>query len=664
MRVYEYAKKYKLSSKELLVELETAGFDFASHMSVLTPEALSFLDKKFSKNSEGPKGLLKKASTERIAREPGEDRDAPFRRGQKEAIEKPKAVERPKGLVLRAMSLADVAEEIGRPATDVILTLLKKGVVASKNQILQKDMVKFLADHYGVDIILSQVEIQREKLEKKMIGGPDLQARFPVVVVMGHVDHGKTTLLDFIRKTRVAAKEKGGITQHLGAYEVNTPQGGIVFLDTPGHEAFSRIRMRGARVADIAILVIAADDSIMPQTVEAIKHAKNMEIPIIVAINKIDKASSSQIEKVKQDLARHDLLPEDWGGDVVCVPISAKLGQGVDHLIDMIVLQAEMMELRASKTLSARGYVLESKIERGRGSVATVILQHGVAKVGDFFVCGKTFGKINSMVDSSFGRILSAGPSIPFQIAGFSDLPEAGDLFRVVSRSEYRKAKLGKLEDRSSKLKVSSVGVRGDINIIIKADSDSSKEALFWSIERLSKKFKKGFNIVHSAVGDISESDVDLAAISGSKIFGLHVKVESKAALLAQGCSVEIILFNIIYKLIEHLQVLAESKKEVQKELKKIGEASVLKVFKIKNVGVIAGCIVRDGRIAKGSLGYVFRDNKKIGEGKILSLQRDNKSVKEAHTGFECAFLVNGFDEWVVGDRVDCYLEVVSDDKR
>jgi len=664
MRIYEYAKKHKFSSKELLEALKGGGFDFASHMAVITPQALEFLEKKFKKKAKVvTRGLVKKEPVAARGKGPGkiEKVNTPIQKPEdvkKEVVEK---VSAPEVLIIRPMNLADFAKEVGQPAASVILTLLKWGVVVAINQVLSEDLVKKLADHYEIKASELPSKKQVEKLEREVspeVVGSEKQERFPVVVVMGHVDHGKTTLLDFIRKARVAAREKGGITQHLGAYEVETPQGGMVFLDTPGHEAFSKIRMRGSRVADIAVLVIAADDGIMPQTVEAIGYAKQMGLPIVVAINKVDRVPSSRIEAVKQQLVKHELLPEDWGGEVVCVPISAKLGQGIDHLLDMIILQSQIMELKAGRSMPAHGYVLEAKIEKGRGPVATLICQHGVARVGDFFVCGKTHGRISSMVNSFGKRVKEVEPSIPVRVAGFDGLPGAGDIFEVVSQLEYKKAKAGKRDVKPIAPKLLAVSSEKDINLIIKADSDSSKEAVLWAISKLSKKLERGFKIIHSAVGDISESNIDLAAISNSLVAGLHVKLEGKASSLAQRLGVDVRLYDIIYKLVEYLEEYSESKKVIKKELKKVGEATVLRVFNIKNIGVIAGCIVKDGRFAKGSSVVAYRGGKKVGEGKIRSLQREKKTVKEVHAGFECGFLVDGFNDWEVDDKVECWLEI------
>jgi len=545
---------------------------------------------------------------------------------------------------------------MGKTATEVIMTLLKWGIVSSKNQLLSQDVVGRLAEHYQIPVIRAVDKKEKEvETARHLVYQGEKSERLPVIVVIGHVDHGKTSLLDVIRKTRVALKEKGGITQHLGAYEVRTPQGGLVFLDTPGHEAFSKIRMRGIKVADIAVLVVAADDSVMPQTIEAIKFAKTMEVPVIVAVNKIDKVDISRLDVVKRDLAQHDLLPEDWGGPTVVVPLSAKEGRGIDQLLEMLVLQSQMMELGADLTVAPCGYVLESRLEKGRGPVATVITKHGVLKVGDYFVAGSTAGHITSMVDSYGNRVLQVAPSIPVQVAGFSELPEAGDYFEVVSEERYRKARADK-----SRLKPVMRAFTPDksINVMIKADTNSSKEAIVGAIEKLSKGLEKGFRVISSAVGDITESDIDLAANTGSMILGFTVKAEPNAIVLAHRDGVKIQHFSIIYQMLDSVQEIANNAKEVKVISTKIGEAEVRKIFDIKELGVIAGSYVKDGRFSRDGRVIVLRGPRKVGEGKIKSLQRDKKGVKEVHSGFECAFLIDGFNAWEIGDRVECYLDI------
>lgn len=696
MRVYEYSKESGIPTKELLDILKKEGFkNVKSHMSVLSEKELSFLEKSrkgVSKPSEVSTPIqaekkiekLDKAKTTTKEAIPQKETTTKMQVSPKKempevaahphpsiskSIEKiaPKVMPQVKEveaeipsvseIVLDSMLVADAAQKMGKSVNDVILTLLKWGIVANKNQILTSDIVARLAENYQIKAVKPAPK-KVETISKGQIAvkGGEFKERMPVVVVLGHVDHGKTTLLDFIRKTRVAAKEKGGITQHLGAYEATTSQGNIVFLDTPGHEAFSKIRMRGTKVADIAILIVAADDGVMPQTIEAIKIAKSLEVPIIVAINKIDKVDKTRLETIKRQLAQYDLLPEEWGGQVVVVPISAKEGTNIDQLLEMILLQAQLMELKADIAGAAKGYVLEAKIEKGRGPVATLISQHGIVKIGDYFVCGNVTGRISSLVNSSGQRLKEALPSVPVQVAGFDELPEAGDYFEVVSKGQQRK-NVAPVE-RKNALHARMFAKESSLNILIKTDTNSSKEALIESIEKLSKKTPKSFAIVYAGIGEISESDVVLAENTGSTIIGLHVKIDQSTAVFAQREGVKIELYDIIYKLLEALEESAQEAKEIKLIRKKIGEASVLKVFDIKNLGVIAGAQVKDGRFSKDGTVTVWRGRQKIGEGKIKSLQRDKKSVKEVHTGFECAFLIEGLNDFQVDDRVECYLEV------
>lgn len=623
MRVHEISKQLNIGSKELIDALVSHGFEVQSHMSVLSAEAVRFLQKQF-----GPK------------------KAAPSKSKHKEPVAAPV-------LAVEAMSVARFAELTHIPANEVIIHLLRRGHMFTMNQVITSELVKELADHFEVETSGKPVpkEVAKEEVLLKNVGGAE--KRMPVVVVIGHVDHGKTTLLDYIRKTRVVSREKGGITQHIGAYKAHTKHGDIVFLDTPGHAAFSQIRSRGVKVADIAILVVAADDSVKPQTIEAIKHAKSAGIPIIVAVNKIDKAQPAQLEKVKQDLAQQDLLPEDWGGQTVCVPVSAKVGTGIDQLLEMILLQADVMELTADVNRSASGVVLESTLEKGRGVVATVLCHQGTLKVGDHFSAGRTTGKVNSMVDSFGKRIMKVGPSEPVRVSGFEQLPDAGDYFEVVSKDKVKDLKTGV----TAKAFVAKKVDEDAFHIIVKTDTNSTKEALLGALEKLSKKGDKTFNVVHSAVGNINESDISLASNTGAVIYGLHVKVEPSAAVLARKEKLSVRLFDIIYKLLEEIEIHIKAPIVIATEIKKIGEATVLRVFDIKNIGVIAGCIVNDGTISNHGTVKVRRGRQVVGEGKIKSLQRDRKTVKEVHSGFECGFLVEGFDGFQVDDRVECYLE-------
>ena len=565
----------------------------------------------------------------------------------------------PDNLILSSMTVAEFAQKAHKPVSEVITTLLKQGIVAAKNQVISEKTVASLAQLYGIKTVTEVAQEQEKIISPELaLHESSLKPRLPIVVVIGHVDHGKTTLLDYIRKTRVAAREKGGITQHLGAYEVVTSHGNIVFLDTPGHEAFSLIRVRGLKVADIAILVIAADDGVMPQTVEAINRAKAAQIPIIVAINKIDKATPAQIETVKRQLAQHDLLPEDWGGQTVCVPIAAKLGTGVDELLDVISLQAQLLELKTNYLVPAQGYVLESKLEKGRGPVATVICLHGELSIGDYFVCGTVFGKVSSLVDSAGTRLKTVPPSLPVLVAGFEQLPHTGDIFQVISPQEYKKRSSMSLAT-AAETGFKKVATEQDaILILLKTDNASSREALVRSIEALSAKLPKKFAIVHAALGDISESDIMLAFDTQALIYAFHVKIEPHALALLHKYPVTIKYFDIIYKLLEDLEAVAEAGKPIEYVSKKIGEAVVLKVFDIKNLGIVAGALVRTGRFIRDGKVVIWRGKQKVGEGAIKGLQREKKSVKEVHAGFECGFLVDGFSDWQVDDRVECFQEV------
>lgn len=567
-------------------------------------------------------------------------------------------------IVAEPMLVGDFAEKMHIPTSDIILVLLRWGILSAKNQRIEKDIIVRLANHYGATI----AEPQKVSTPDTALGFSGehivqenaLTSRLPVVVVLGHVDHGKTSLLDYIRKTRVADKEKGGITQHIGAYEAVTDHGNVIFIDTPGHEAFSKIRQRGAQVADIAILVIAGDDGMMPQTVEAIKHIKNAKIPVVVAVNKADKIDPSRIDIVKRQLAQQDLLPEDWGGQVVVVPISAKTGQGIDTLLEMVVLQAQLLELRAEVNTPYKGYVLESKMEKGRGAVATVLGKHGTLRIGDYFSCGDTTGKVTSLVRSSGQATQVAGPSVPVLVAGFDGQAQVGDYFKVVEKEEWRQVKAATVTPLSMGAASANQRPSQDdtILLLVKVDTNSSREALLDAIEKVARNSPVGISVVASSIGFITESDVELAYTTGAYIIGLHTKAESKALYLAQQRNVSIKLFDIIYKLLEYLEQYAESKRTQEYVSQKSGEAVVLKVFDIKNVGVIAGCRITDGKFTKDGSVVVWRGRYKIGEGKITSLQREKRTVKEVMVGFECGIGVEGVIDFLPDDRIECFIQI------
>lgn len=571
-------------------------------------------------------------------------------------------------ILSKSLSVAETAQLLGKQVGEIILALLKKGMACNINRMLPIETIQQLATGYGIKSSMAQQETTVVKKDAQTEGS----TRWPIAVVMGHVDHGKTTLLDYVRKMNVAGGEKGGITQHLGAYEVDSAHGKIVFLDTPGHEAFSFIRERGSRITDIAILIVAADDGIKPQTVEAINHAKAAGVPIIVAINKIDKVSSTAaIETIKRQLVKYELMPEDWGGQTIVVPISAKTGQGVDELLQMIILQAQMMELKADANAQAKAFVLESRMEKGFGPVATAICTQGTLKQGDFFICGTSTGKVRLLKNSFGQKVTQAPPSQPVQIIGFDSFAAIGDWLTVVPMQQYLDVK-SKQSTVTSVTQAEAAPVaqvtqqRGkikreqNINLIIKTDTRGSKEAIMDSIDKLikqNKDIKCPIRVVVSTIGDVSESDVELAENTEAIILTLHVKTEKNAMLMAKEKEVNLQSFDIIYKMLEYLQELLNSKREVVITWKKVGEAVVKKVFDIKGVGIIAGCYMRDGIMTNRCKVECVRSGRVIGEAKITSLQRDKKSVKEIHAGYECGFVTESFKDWAEGDTVICYAE-------
>jgi translation initiation factor IF-2 len=570
--------------------------------------------------------------------------------------------------VTEQLPLFQVADMMGRSSSEVIMVLLKQGNVYNRNQLLPLQTIVTLGKAFDVAVHIPTEKLSQVKkttLDKQIDG----VQRSPIVVVMGHVDHGKTTLLDFVRKMNTAAREKGGITQHLAAYEVDSKQGKITFLDTPGHKAFSYMRERGAKVTDIAILVIAADDGIKPQTIEALNHAKKAEVPIIVAITKIDKVAnkSTALDTIKRQLTEHGMVAEDWGGDTVCVPLSAKTGEGVEELLEMVSLQAELLELRADVDGEARAFVLESKLERGYGPVATVISLKGKLRVGDHFVCGSSSGKIRLLINSYGQKVTEALPSIPVQVVGFSDFVSLGDWLQVVPVKEYAKARssrsvslLSPVVASTAQLMLKEQKTDNLIKILIKTDTQGSLQAIVTSIDEVVRKHKNipaQFQIVSSGVGDLSEGDISLAHDMKALIVTLHIRTERNAISLAKEKDVEIHSYQIIYQLIDYLESLLLRYRVVKKYFEKVGEAVVRKVFDVKDLGVIAGCYIQDGVFSRTCKVTCIRAGKVVGEGVIASLQRDKKTVKEVHKGFECGFICNGFSGWQEGDTVHAFIE-------
>lgn len=632
MRVHEYSKLVGVSSKELLEFLRSAGFEVSSPMSALDEECMQY----FEKHREAHSSSI----DEETASSAEKGADAP-------------------ALVARPMSVGDLAGVMDKPVSELILFLLKQGIVCNKNQVLSQEMVERVARYHGLAVVeQSDALVEEDKDQDLSVSEHRQQTRPAIIVVMGHVDHGKTTLLDFIRKTRVALREKGGITQHLGAYTVPTHYGDVVFLDTPGHAAFNAMRQRGAKVADIAILVVAADDGVKPQTIEAIKVAQNVDMPIVVAINKADRVDAARIEEVKAELSRHGVLLEEWGGDAICVSVSAKTGAGVDELLEFLAIKSQEMDLRADYDAPAQGYVLEATLERGRGPVATFIARHGQVRVGDYFVCGDTVGRVNALIDSEGKPHRVMPPAVPVRIVGFSVLPQAGDYLRVVAEEEYRKMRAQGPQRQVSPTQASQGEAKPtSILVSIKADCDSSREALLQSMVESAHKVGGAVRIFASGVGDISEGDVDQAADAGAILYGFGVKIDRNAVVAARRTGVEIRNFGIIYQLLDDLVALIKSKREVKVVRIKTGEALVKKVFNIKGIGVVAGCVVRKGKFVKEGYVVAKRDDKPFGEGKLRSLQRDKKSVKEVLSGFECAFFVDSITDWQEGDIAECLIE-------
>ena len=572
-----------------------------------------------------------------------------------------------------ALTVQQLAESLGKPATEVIMKLMKMGTMASLNQEVSFEVASQVASEYGFTLeVGGQEENSEEEIEALMEieedREEDLKPRPPVVTVMGHVDHGKTSLLDAIRSTHVTNSEAGGITQHIGASEVSINGQKIVFLDTPGHEAFTAMRARGAQVTDIAILVVAADDGIMPQTIEAINHAKAAGVPLIVAINKIDKPSANP-DKVKQELSEQGLLVEDWGGDVIAVPVSARQKTGIDTLLEMILLVAEMEELKANPDKRALGTVVEAELDKGRGPVATVLVQGGTLKVGDPIVCGLASGKVRAMINSKGKRVKTAGPSTAVEILGLSEVPQGGDQFVAVpsdkvarniaeKRQQIAREEMLKANQRMSLdqfFDQMNEGQVKDLNVIIKADVQGSVQAVKQSFEKLSND-EVGVRVIHGGVGAINESDVTLAAASNAIIIGFNVRPVPSAESLAEKESVDVRSYTIIYKAIEDIQAAMSGMLDPEYRDEDTGKAEIREVYKISGVGTVSGCYVTSGKIYRNGKVRIVRDGIIIHEGEIQALKRFKDDVKEVNNGYECGMSFVNYNDIKVGDIVEAYI--------
>lgn len=575
-------------------------------------------------------------------------------------------------LIPETITVADLAHKMSVKAAEVIKTLMKLGTMATINQVLDQDTAIILVEEMGHVAKRAKLDEPDAYLAEAPVPGEiKSEHRAPVVTVMGHVDHGKTSLLDYIRRTRVASGEAGGITQHIGAYHVETPRGMITFLDTPGHEAFTAMRARGAKVTDLVILVVAADDGVMPQTAEAIHHAKAAKVPIVVALNKIDKPEANP-ERVKQDLAAQEVVPEEWGGDTMFVEVSAKTGQGVDSLLERILLQAEVLELRAPKDAPAKGIVVESRLDKGRGPVATVLIQSGTLKRGEVLLAGAVFGRVRAMLDEAGKNIESAGPSIPVEILGLSDIPAAGAEVMVLGderkareialfrQGKYRDVKLAKQQAAKLENMFEQMG-EGEVkslSMIIKADVQGSYEGLSHALTKLSTSEVK-VNIVHSAVGGITESDVNLALASKAVIIGFNARADAAARKLAEGNGVQIRYYNIIYDAVDEIKAALTGMLAPERKESTLGMVEIRQVFRISKVGSVAGCYVVDGLIRRSAKVRVLRDNVVIHEGELDSLKRFKDDVREVKSGFECGLSLKNFNDIKEGDQLEVF-EVVE----
>ncbi len=585
--------------------------------------------------------------------------------GQKTQITVAKAIKR-RIKIDDAIVLSDLAKRMGIKANEIIKTMMQMGSMATVNQTIDYDTAALIASEFNYEV--ERASFEEETILKQETDDPDkLAPRPPVVTIMGHVDHGKTSLLDAIRKTHISEMEAGGITQHIGAYHVSTDKGQIAFLDTPGHEAFTAMRARGAQITDIVVLVVAADDGVMPQTIEAINHARAAKVPIIVAINKIDKANAEP-EKVQRELAEKGLSPESWGGDTIYVNVSAKQTQGIDELLEMILLQAEVLELKANPDKLAAGHVVEAKIDSGRGAVATILVKEGTLRAGDAVVCGMHYGRIRAMLDDRGNQIESAGPSIPVEIVGLSGVPMAGDEFLALNDeknakqiSEHRQQKQRSVElAHSNRLSLDKLferlqeGEVKDLNLIIKADVQGSIEALNDSLTKLSNDEVK-VKIVHSAIGTIAESDISLATVSNAIIIGFNVRPSPKVQSMANDENVDMRFYDVIYDVINDVKNAMVGMMASKFEEHILGTAEVREIFQIPKVGNVAGCYVTDGKIERGQNLRLLRDGVVIFQGKNSSLRRFKDDVKEVQAGYECGIGIENFNDIKVGDTIDCY---------
>lgn len=636
-----------VSNKELVNFLRELGVDVKTHMSSIDTDTAQLVEEAF-----------------RGERTPS----------AKDAVEEAAEIE--EVIVPENATVGEVAERLNMPVADVVKALVQKGLMVPADSPVDEKVLKALSEAYGKEFLLSREKYEEKapvkaKLKPK---GENLKPRPPVVTVMGHVDHGKTTLLDYIRHTNVTAREAGGITQHIGASVVEHQGQKIVFLDTPGHEAFTAMRARGTQVTDIVVLVVAADDGVMPQTVEAINHANAAGVPIIVAVNKVDKPNARP-DVIRRQLADLGLIPEEWGGDTVMVDISAKTGQGVDHLLEMILLVAELAELKADPTVNAEGAVIEAKLDKGKGPVATVIVQQGTLRQGDIVLFDSTWGRIRAMQDDKGKSVKEATPSMPVEITGLNDVPQAGELFRKIeSEKEARDAIERKKIEREVEAEHPrrltleefyeriEMGEKQQLNIVLKCDVRGSLEALKASLLNLATE-EVGISIVHEGVGNISESDIMLASASNAVILGFDVKLSSDVKKIAEREGVQVRLYRVIYDLIDDVRAALEGMLAPTLKENVTGHAEVRAVFSVPNLGSVAGCYVLDGTIRRSAKVRILRSGAAVWEGAISSLKRFKDDVREVSAGYECGIGFADYHDFREGDIIEAF-EVVEEKRR
>ncbi len=603
--------------------------------------------------------------------------DEPIRGGKRARSKKPSAQQMMAPIKIETAYMAgdtitvrDLTEKIGKPAGEIIKKLFLLGNMATINSEIDFDTAQLVCSDFEITLEKKQEQSAEAALVAEDFEDEEenLETRPPVVTIMGHVDHGKTSLLDYIRKSRVTAGEAGGITQHIGAYTVDVDGRKITFLDTPGHEAFTAMRARGTQATDIAVLVVAADDSVMPQTVESINHAKAAEVPVIVAINKMDKPDANP-EKVKQDLTQYGLVCEDWGGETICVPVSAHTGMGVNELLEMILLQADMLQLKANPNRLGRGVIIEAKLDKARGPLATVLLQNGTLHVGDSIIAGLASGKVRALINDKGERVSEAGPSMPVEIMGFDDVPSAGDemiavgddhLSRQVADERREKIKASR-EATMAKMSMENLfssieaGKVTTLNLIIKADVQGSVEAVKQAMEKLSNDEVK-IRVLHSAAGAITKDDVNLASAFNAIIIGFNIRPDASAREAAEKNKVDVRLYTVIYKAIEDMELAMKGMLEPEYREVLLGHAEVRNVFKITGSGIIAGCYVTDGKVQRNANVRLLRDNVVVFEGKLSSLRHLKDDVKEMAAGYECGMSLEGHNDIKEGDVVECYI--------